>query len=163
MYHCLTVHVYQSLCNVFELSGTVISERSGSGEDEPTSSNRFTSWLSLTNSLIFPFSIHSDAIEKREMELSIVTPNSGSTFGWRSAFQVTTSLQNLCDGRNKLTSARSLTLSTHACYLLKIARRVNPQHLDCNTAALVFPLPNICVPAVIQWSARTVVAKRDFQ
>jgi hypothetical protein len=51
---------------------------------------------------MFPFIIHSDAMAKRERELSIITPNRGSTFGWWRAFQVTTSLQNLWDGMGQI-------------------------------------------------------------
>ena len=55
------------------------------------------------NSLMFPFTIHSDTISN--WELLIVTPTSGSTFGWRRAFHVTTSLQNLYTGQHQLANA----------------------------------------------------------
>jgi hypothetical protein len=45
------------------------------------------------NWVIFPLAIHSDAIAKC-LPL-MVTPNSGSTFGWLRLFHVITSLQNL--------------------------------------------------------------------
>ena len=45
------------------------------------------------NSFIFPFSIHSDTITN--CPSSIVTPRSGSTFGWLRAFHLIASLQNL--------------------------------------------------------------------
>ena len=59
---------------------------------ERTSSSGFTSVCALTHSSMFPFFIHSDAITNWFMV--IVTPNSGSTFGWRRDLHATTSLQN---------------------------------------------------------------------
>ena len=52
------------------------------------------------NSLMFPFSIHSDTITN--CSPFIITPCSGSTFGWLRAFQVITSLQNLCANDSQL-------------------------------------------------------------
>ena len=49
-------------------------------KSNPTSSNRFTSLCTLTYSLTFPFTIHSDIIAN--WLLLIVTPNNGNTFGW---------------------------------------------------------------------------------
>jgi len=103
MYHRLTVHVYKPPSDISELSEGIISGRRGRQEQDLTSSNRFASLCALTNSLMFPFPIHSDTIAN--WELLIVTPNNGSTFGWRRAFHVTTSLQNLYVGRHQLANA----------------------------------------------------------
>jgi len=40
-------------------------------------------------------------------------------------------------------------VGTHSCDFIEVARRVNPQHLDCNVAALMFTPPHIGVPAAI--------------
>lgn len=53
-------------------------------------------------------------------------------------------------------------VETNTCYLLKVARRVNPQHLDCNFTAHVFALPNVSVPAMIERGVRSIVAEWDF-
>jgi len=100
MYHSLTMYINQPPDGVFELSEGVIRGSCDRQEQDLTSSNRFTSLCALANSLMFPFAIHTDTIAKSESP--IVTPNSGSTFGWRRAFQVTTSLQNLYTGRHQL-------------------------------------------------------------
>jgi len=100
MYHCLTVHINQPPDDIFELSGAVVSNSCRQQEKEVTSSNRFASRCALTNSLMFPFVIHADTIAN--LESPIVTPNSGSTFGWRRAFHVTTSLQNVYTGQHQL-------------------------------------------------------------
>ena len=105
VYHCLTVHINQPPDDVFELSDGAISGSYCQQEKDVTSSNRFTSRCALTNSLIFPFVIHSDTIANSESP--IVTPNNCSTFGWRRAFHVTTSLQNVYVGRHQLTDAHS--------------------------------------------------------
>jgi len=93
------MHVYQPHSNVFELSEGIIGCSCGQRKEDLTSSNRFAPLCALTNSLMFPFAIHSDTIAN--WELPIVTPNSGSTFGWRRAFHVTTSLQNLYINRHR--------------------------------------------------------------
>ena len=94
MYHFLVVHVHQSPSNVFELSEVMVSNgHSHQQGHHHTSSNRFASLCALMNSLIFPFSIHSETIAN--WSLLIVIPRNGSTFGWRRASHVTTSLQNL--------------------------------------------------------------------
>ena len=59
-----------------------------------TSFNRFTCGCVLTKSLMFPFTIQSDIIANRVLD--IVTPISGRTFGCWRVFHVMTSLQNLC-------------------------------------------------------------------
>ena len=100
MYHSLAVHVYQPPGDVFELSEAIVSNGCDQSlEQNPTSSGRFASLLALINSLMFPFTIHSDAIAK--WRASIVTPNRCSTFGWRRAFHVTTSLQNLYNSQRQ--------------------------------------------------------------
>ena len=53
-------------------------------------------------------------------------------------------------------------LETHACYLFKVARGKNPQHLDCNMGAVEFAFPNISVPAVILLGYWSNVATRDL-
>ena len=60
--HCLAVHVYQTLGNVFELPGEDQWWVRAANDGKPTSSNRFASLWALINSLMFPFAIHSDAI-----------------------------------------------------------------------------------------------------
>ena len=56
-----------------------------------TSSARFTCLFFPTNSLMFPFSIHSETIANRRS--LTVTPSSGKIFGCRRCFQATPSLQ----------------------------------------------------------------------
>ena len=98
VYHCLTMYIYQTPGDVFELSEGIVSDGRGHRyEWGPTSSNRFASLCALTNSLMFPFTIHSDTIAK--WRPPITTPKSGSTLGWRRVVHVTTSLQNLCMGQ----------------------------------------------------------------
>jgi len=97
---------------------------------------------------MFPFAIHSDTIAN--WELLIVTPNSDSTFGWRRVFHVTTSLQNLYVGKVSWpTQTFGNTVGTHGCHFVKVARRVNPQHFNCNVATSVFTPPHVGVPATI--------------
>ena len=103
------------------------------------------------NSLMFPLTIHSETIAKSFFP--IVTPNSGSTFGWRRVFHVTTSLQNVCAITTiaMIISSSMLTFGkvTHAYGFIKIARRVHPQYLDCDLAPLMFAHPHIGVPATV--------------
>jgi len=55
------------------------------------------------------------------------------------------------------------TEKTHARDLIKVTRRVNPQNLDCNMAALVFTLPYIGIPTATQRVIQSVVTKWDLQ
>ena len=59
--------------------------------------------------------------------------------------------------------ARRQGTETHASYLLEVACRVNPQDFDRNMTASMLALPYVSVPAVVQRSTRSVVAKWDFQ
>ena len=52
---------------------------------------------------------------------------------------------------------------THTCNLIEVIRRVNPQNLDCNMAALVFTLPDVGIPTTIQRVNRSVVTERDLE
>ena len=94
--HSLAMNVDEPSGDVPQLDPMLINFRRSRGtpNEQPTSSNRFTSGCALAKSLIFPFIIQSDTIAKRVSD--IVTPISGSTFGCRRVFHVTTSLQNLC-------------------------------------------------------------------
>ena len=62
-------------------------------DEKHTSPNRSASGSPFTKSLMLPLTIHSDTITNRFSD--IVTPNSGSMFGWRRDIHATTSLQNL--------------------------------------------------------------------
>ena len=54
-------------------------------------------------------------------------------------------------------------MGAHTGDLDKVARGVNPQHLDRDVAALVFTLPHVAKPAAIQRGIRSIVAKWDLQ
>ena len=60
-----------------------------------TSPGRFTCLSLWMNSLMSPFTIHSEAIAN--WYSFIITPSSGKIFGCRRCFQVTASRQNLCN------------------------------------------------------------------
>ena len=47
--------------------------------------------------------------------------------------------------------------------LIKVARRVHPQHLDGNVPTFVFAPPHISEPTAIQRGARPIVARRNPQ
>ena len=136
----------------------VVNIRCGHWWEELTSSNRSTFRLSSMNSLIFPLSIHSETIAK--LRWPIITPNSGSTFGWRRDFQVTTSLQNLYHDKHQLTDKCSSTnYGTHPHDLPGVTTGKNPQPLDGNITTIVFAFPDISKPPLIQWFIRPVVAQ----
>ena len=134
-------------------------------EQNPTSSNRFTSLCALTNSVIFPLAIHSETIAKSFFP--IVTPISGSTFGWQRLFHVTTSLQNVCATTMIISSSihafDKSWVVTHARNLVKITCRVYLQNLDCNLVSLMFSHPHISVPATVQCFLRSVKTNRDLK
>jgi hypothetical protein len=110
---------------------------------------------------MFPLSIHSDTIAN--WFSLIVTPNSGNTFWWRRAFQVMTSLQNLCVvGANRSTRAPRQTGKTHLCDPNEVARHEYLQHLDRNLDPFVFTLPHFGKPALISWGFRPIVAEWDL-
>ena len=75
------------------------------------------------NSVMFPLTIHSETIAKTFFP--IVTPNSGSKFGWQRLFHVTTSLQNVCAIKTVINSSiRSFDktwVMTDTYNLIKIA------------------------------------------
>jgi len=52
---------------------------------------------------------------------------------------------------------------TYPSNFVKVTRRVYPQSLGCDRAALVFTLPHIRVPTSVLWDVRSVVAKWDLQ
>ena len=147
------MYIQQSTGNIFELSGEISSATGGvSGWSKPTSSNRFTSLCASTNSLIFPLTIHSETIAKTFSP--IVTPSSGSTFGWWRDLHVTTSLQNICTIITIISSSiRTFGkpwVVTHTRDLIEIACRVYSQNLDCDLAPLMFAYPHVGVPATVQ-------------
>jgi len=117
------------------------------------------------NSVIFPLTIHSETIARRFFP--IVTPNSGSTFGWRRAFHVTTSLQNVYVITAIISSSIHIFCKpwvvTHTRNLIEIVRRVYFQNLDCNLATLVIAHPHIGIPAAAQCLFRLVKTKRDLE
>ena len=55
------------------------------------------------------------------------------------------------------------TLGTDSCDFIEITCRVNPQHLNCNLAILVFTLPHVGVPAAISRGIGSIVAEWDLQ
>jgi len=78
----LFVHIDQPPSYIFKLPHSCCRQCQATmrtSEKGHTSPNRFTSACTFTNSLIFPFSIHSDTMTNRFSDT--VTPNSGSTFG----------------------------------------------------------------------------------
>ena len=87
--------------------------KDGTSDEEPTSLNRSASECILTNSLMFPFAIHSDTNSNRVSV--IVTPISGNTFGCRRYFHVTASLQNFCVGSRQWNDGKqdSITSNLH--------------------------------------------------
>jgi len=96
--------------------------------------------------------------------LFIVIPRSDSTFGWRRVFHVTTSLQNLYTVNVSCsTNNFGKTAGTNTRDLDKVARRVHPQYLDSNMAALVFALPHVSKPAAIQRGIEPIIIKRDLK
>jgi len=117
------------------------------------------------NSVIFPLTIHSETIAKSF--LPIVTPNSGSTFGWQRLFHATTSLQNICAIATIISSSVHTSgrprVVTHTCNLIEIACQVYFQNLDRNLAISVFAHPHISVPAAVQCFLRPVKTKRDLE
>ena len=97
MDHSLVVNVNQPPSNTFQLEVFVAvngARTEKSQREGPTSVIRFTSGRALTKSPIFPFTIQSDIIAN--WFLDIATPMSDRTFGCRSDFHSTTSLQNVC-------------------------------------------------------------------
>ena len=83
-----------------------------------TSFNRSAVTSTFTNSVMLPFVIQSDIITNRFSD--IVTPNSGNTFGWRRAFHITTSLQNLCAGHDRFVDTGDKLRVTHFSDPLKV-------------------------------------------
>ena len=97
--------------------------------------------------------------------LSIVTPSSGNTFGWRRAFHLITSLQNLWMGRGQLTNrhAQNDIRSAHLSNLIKITLRAYPQDLGCDAPTLIISHPHVCEPASVLRDFQSVVAKWDLE
>ena len=117
MDHPLAVDVYQPSSGIDQLERySATHEDSETWSEELTSPSRSSSGFPFTNSLMFPFSIHSDTIAR--WNSFIITPNSGRTFGCRRAFHATASLQNLCAG-----------LSVHQC--------AGNQHNQCPTPVIL--------------------------
>ena len=78
-----------------------------------TSPNRFASGCTFTKSLMFPFAIQSDTIANWVSD--VVIAMSGRTFGCRSVFHVTTSLQKLYVVRSQGTGMQGegITSNSH--------------------------------------------------
>ena len=113
----------------------------------------------LMNSLISPFSIHSDTITN--CLSSIVTPKSGNTFGWLRAFHLMASLQNLC-----AIAVSQPTLMFQMTYLsnyVQVTCQVYPQDLCRDSSALIITHPHVCEPTTVLGYFQPVIAKRDFQ
>ena len=134
-------------------------------ERKRTSSNRFASLCAPMNSLISPLTIHSETIAKTFFP--IITPNSGSTFGWQRLFHVMASLQKVCAIATIVSSSICAfgkpRVVTHICNLIKIACRIYSQNLDCDLAPLVFAQPYIGVPATVQCFFRSVKINWDLE
>ena len=112
------------------------------------------------NSLILPFSIHSDTITN--CLSSIVTPRRGNTFGWLRAFHLIASLQNLCVGCGQLCSLVDAQ-ATHPSNFGQVTRQVYPQNLGCDSPASMTTHPHICTAASVLRDFQSVVAKRDLK
>jgi len=54
-------------------------------------------------------------------------------------------------------------VGTYTYDLVKVICCVNPQYLDCDETALVFALPHIARPAVIQRVIGSIITNWDFQ
>lgn len=126
-----------------------------------TSSTRSASALFFKNSLMFPLSIHSDTMTNRRS--IIVTPNRGSTFGWRRVLHIITSLQNSCVGRGMRTDEHKKCRGTHFSYSIKVIRFAHPQTLGCNLPAEVFTLPHVRKSTTTTWCIRWFVTKWNLQ
>ena len=80
--HTLPVHVNQAPCDVCQLQNHVIVNERWDTKNiggKLTSSSRFASKCSFTNSLMSPFDIHFETIANSVAD--IATPSSGNTFG----------------------------------------------------------------------------------
>lgn len=131
---------------------------------KPTSPNRSVSLFAFTNSLTLPFTIHSVTIANR---LSvIVTPISGKTFGCRSAFHITTSLQNLYAHHSQLTKGHNghgAPWETHSPYLFVVTALVHLQNLNRNIPAVQPAHPHVRKSTVTQRGSRSVIGSHDGQ
>ena len=117
---------------------------------EPTSSNRFMSWCSSTNWLMFPFVIHADTIANSASVA--ITPISGSTFGCRRALHDTTSLQNLCTVHNQFINSHKRNRARLATYVdnrLQVTCGARLQCLDGDLPPLVVALRYISEFAMV--------------
>jgi len=134
-------------------------------ERKLTSLNRFASLCAPMNSLMFPLTIHSETIANSLFP--IVTPNSGSTFGWQRLFHVMTSLQNVCAIttiiRPSMRTFGKASVVTYTRDLVEITCRVHFQNLDCDRAPLVFAHPHVSIPATVQCFLRSVETKWDLE
>ena len=146
MNHPPTMQIDQPVRDIFELSDA-ISDSYYAAKIGFTSSNRFASQCSLANSLISPFSIHSNTVAY--WPSFIIAPRRGSTFGWRKEFHVTTSLQNRCTCRHQLVDSRSCktNLRFNPIY---VGGWVNLEYFDRDMAKLVFPTPPVSELAGVQ-------------
>jgi len=97
----------------------------------------------------------------------IVTPNSGSTFGWLRPFHSKISSQSLCAivVSSSLRTFGKLSVVTHSgeLLLLEVACRVYFQSLDCDLATSVFAHPHVGVSIAVQCVFRLVIANCDFE
>jgi len=108
---------------------------------------------------MLPFPIHSDTMTNRFSD--VVTPNSGSMFGWRSALHPTTSLQNFCETWSAV-DTHNKSKRIYLGNLLEIAREVHPQNLGRNLLAAVSTLPHVPEFIMAERVPHWVIAKRDF-
>ena len=110
-----------------------------------------------------PLVIHSDTIAKW-LSL-VVTPNSGSTFGWWRLFHIIASLQNIyaIAVSSSLRTFGKLLVVTHTGNLIEVAFQVYSQNLDCDLATLMFAHPHVGVSTAAQGVFRPVIAKWDLQ
>ena len=111
------------------------------------------------NSMMFPFSIHSDTITN--WFSYIVTPSKANTFGWLMAFHLIASLQNLCVGCDQLINAHSQggVQATYPSDFAEITCQVHPQDLGCDSLALKITYPHVRKPAFVLRDTQSVVTK----
>ena len=126
-----------------------------------TSSNRSALTFAFANSLIFPFTIQSDTVTGQISV--IVTPNNGSTFGWRRDFHSTASLQNFCTGHCQPADIHDEWRTTHMFNPLNGSVLMSPQNLSCNPPATILTLPYVCKPTTAYRARRWAVTKGNRQ
>ena len=105
---------------------------------------------------MLPFGIHFETIANRVPD--VITPSSSRTFGWRRAFHVTNSLQNLCMSqsahRNAVLRMGTWGPVTHMGNLSQVFACVYLQDLDRDLLSLIFAFLHIPKPTTIHWDSR---------